>query len=124
MKVIMIVFLLFLPFSVYAESVDMLDYQINELVRRRDDLKKQIAECETKTRKFKIAGVSTLGATGVGVVGNIALHNKIKNMGSGGSSGGAGAVADTRSEAQKVNDECEMFCSDDAELATGIGCDC
>ena len=123
MKVLML-FLLFLPFAVYAESVDMLDYQINELTRRRDDLKKQIEECETKTRKFKIAGVSTLGATGVGVVGNIALHNKIKNMGSGGSGGGAGAVADTRTEAQKVNDECRMFCADDAEFATEMGCEC
>jgi hypothetical protein len=36
MKVIML-FLLFLPFAVYAEPVDMLDYQINELTRRRDD---------------------------------------------------------------------------------------
>jgi hypothetical protein len=74
--------------------------------------KKQITDCETKTRKFKIAGVSTLGATGVGVVGNIALHNKIQNMGSGGSGGGAGAVADTRTEAQKVSDECKMQCKD------------
>ena len=102
----------------------MLDYQINELTRRRDDLKKQIAECEANTRKFKIAGVSTLGATGVGVVGNIALHNKIKNMGSGGSGSGAGRLADIRTEAQKVSDECQMFCEDDAEFATDMGCEC
>jgi hypothetical protein len=123
MKILTLVLLL-LPFAVYAEPVDMLDFQINELTRRRDELRAEIERCKKNTKKFKIAGVSTLGATGVGVVGNIALHNKIKNMGSGGSGGGAGAVADTRTEAQKVDYECQMFCSDDAGLATEMGCEC
>jgi len=83
------------PVAVLAETVDMLDYQINELMRRRDELRAEIDACKKNTKKFKIAGISTLGATGVGVVSNIALHNKIQNMGAGGASrAGGGAVAE------------------------------
>ena len=114
------------PVVAVGETVDMLDYQINELMRRRDELRAEIDACKKNTKKFKIAGISTLGATGVGVVSNIALHNKVQNMGGGGTSrGGGGAVAaDTRSESQKIADECAMFCADDAEFATDMGCEC
>jgi len=85
---------IFTPVMVLAETIDMLDYQINELTRRRDALRAEIDACKQNTKKFKIAGISTLGATGVGVVSNIALHNKIQNMGGGGggTSGGGGEL--------------------------------
>ena len=84
--------------SAYGET-DILDMQIHELEVRRDELKKQIAECEQNTRGYKIAGIATLGATGVGIVGNIKLAEKIKILeqsksggmsfgGGGGDSGG------------------------------------
>lgn len=89
MKPLMLILSL-LPFAALAESVDMLDYQINELTRRRDELRAELDACKANTKKFKIAGISTLGATGLGALGNIALHNKIQNMGSGGGRGGGG----------------------------------
>ena len=116
--------------SAYGET-DYIDMQIHELEQRRDELKKQIAECEQNTRGYKIAGIATLGATGVGVVGNIALHNEIKKIEqskSGGvySGGSAGTLkADTRSEEQKGNDECRtLYCADFPAEATEYGCEC
>ncbi len=110
MKILTLVLLL-LPFAVYAEPVDMLDFQINELTRRRDELRAEIERCKKNTKKFKIAGVSTLGATGVGVVGNIALHNKIKNMGVGGAGGGGGMglPKNNMSKAEKDEDFCNQL---------------
>lgn len=117
--------LILTPVMVVAETIDMLDYQINELTHRRDALRAELDACKQNTKKFKVAGIATLGATGLGVLGNIALHNKIQNMGEGIGSGVGGAIAvDTRSEAQKIDDECAMFCADDAEFATDMGCEC
>ena len=113
-------------------ETDYIDIQIRELQQRRDALQAELDACEENTRKFKIAGVATLGATGVGVVGNIALHNEIKKIEqsksgggySGGGSGVAGIKADTRSEEQKTDDRCKMFCEDIPEEAAEIGCEC
>ena len=106
-----------MTFSAYGE-MDYIDMQIHELEQRRDELKKQIAECEQNTRGYKIAGIATLGATGVGVVGNIKLAQEIKKLeqsksggasfGGGGSSGGGQGLGHITVE-QKVDIECEMF---------------
>ena len=120
--------------SAYGET-DYIDMQIQELEQRRDELKKQIAECEQNTRGYKIAGIATLGATGVGVVGNIALHNEIKKIeqsknGGGYSGGGAGGDVGGQglghlTKEQKQNVQCEIFCSeDDPEMAEANGCEC
>ena len=90
--------------TVYAETVDyidmQLDAQINELISRRDKLKADLESCEKNTRGYKIAGISTIAATGVGVVGNIKLASEIEKQkllkgrgGAGGAIGGAGGVA-------------------------------
>ena len=119
--------------SAYGET-DYIDMQIQELEQRRDELKKQIAECEQNTRGYKIAGIATLGATGVCVVGNIALHNEIKKIeqsrNGGGYGGGAGGDAGGQglghlTKEQKQNVQCEIFCSeDDPEMAEANGCEC
>jgi len=120
--------------SAYGET-DYIDMQIQELEQRRDELKKQIAECEQNTRGYKIAGIATLGATGVGVVGNIALHNEIKKIEqskNGGGYSGGGAAGDVGGQGlghltkeQKQNVQCEIFCSeDDPEMAEANGCEC
>ena len=120
-----------LSFGAYAET-DYIDMQIMELEQRRDALKNELVACEKNTKGYKIAGISTLAATGVGVYGNIALHNEIKKIeqsksgGSGYTGGGAvgGVKADTRPPEQKANDECQMFCADFPDDAGEMGCQC
>ena len=130
MKINKIIFLagIFACAVARADTPDYLDMQIAELTARRDSLRTEIAECEDNTHKYKIAGVATLAATGVGVVGNIALHNKIKEATKGGthsgSSGGSGVAQDTRSTEQKVSEECQMFCADIPEEAASMECEC
>ena len=110
--------------AVHAET-DYIDIQIHELQQRRDALQAELDACEENTRKFKIAGVATLGATGVGVVGNIALHNEIKKIeqskngggySGGGSAGGGAPKADNRSDEQKDKDSCQEFINLGIEL--------
>ena len=114
-------------------ETDYIDMQIHELQQRRDELQAELDACEENTRKFKIAGIATLGATGVGVVGNIALHNEIKKIEqskNGGYSGGAGGDVGGQglghlTKEQKQNVQCEIFCSeDDPEMAEANGCEC
>lgn len=115
-------------------ETDYIDIQIRELQQRRDALKAELDACEENTRKFKIAGIATLGATGVGVVGNIALHNEIKKIeqskNGGGYSGGAGGDAGGQglghlTKEQKQSVQCEIFCSEgDPEMAEANGCEC
>lgn len=113
---------LFSVCSAHADTVDyidmQLDAQINELITRRDKLKADLESCEKNTRGFKIAGISTLAATGVGVVGNIKLAQEIekqktlKGKGGGGYSGGGGAggtVADTQTQEQRDESSCNEF---------------
>lgn len=122
--------------SACAETVDyidmQLDAQINELISRRDKLKADLESCEKNTRGYKIAGISTIAATGIGVVGNIKLAKDIEEQkllkGRGGA-GGAGGVAggpkaDTRPPEQKASDECKMFCADFPDDAGAMGCQC
>ena len=99
--------------SAIAET-DYIDMQIRELQQRRDALQAELDACEENTRKFKIAGIATLGATGVGVVGNIALHNEIKKIeqskNGGGYSGGRGTVnVDTQTQEQRDESSCREF---------------
>ena len=88
--------------------------QIAELTERRDALRAELESCESNTQKYKVAGVSTLAATGVGVVGNVALHNKIQSAsgdGRGGhnSSMGDNMPADTATKEEKDKSSCQLF---------------
>ena len=123
---------LFCICSARADTVDyidmQLDIQIQDLISRRDKLKSDLESCEKNTRGFKIAGISTLTATGVGVVGNIKLAQEIEKQkllkGKGGGGGAGGPKADTRTEEQKASAECQMFCADMPEDARELGCEC
>ncbi len=111
---------------------DYIDMQIHELQQRRDALQAELDACEENTRKFKIAGVTTLGATGVGVVGNIALHNEIKKIeqskngggyGGGRGDGGGHGLGHISTE-QKVDIECETFADLPCEDLCEAGYNC
>ena len=113
---------MFACFAARAET-DYIDMQIRELQQRRDELQAELDACEENTRKFKIAGVATLGATGVGVVGNIALHNEIKKIeqsknGGGYSGGGSagGVQVDTQTQEQRDESSCNEFAKLGIEL--------
>ena len=120
---------MFACFAVHAET-DYIDIQIHELQQRRDALQAELDACEENTRKFKIAGVATLGATGVGVVGNIALHNEIKKIeqskNGGGYGGGAvgGVQMDTQSDEQKMDAMCVKLCKEFPDEAAEDECEC
>ena len=102
--------------SAYGE-MDYVDLQIQELEQRRDELQAELDVCEENTRKFKIAGVATLGATGVGIVGNIKLAQEIKKIeqsksGGGGFVGGGsggGVKVDTQSQEERDESSCREF---------------
>lgn len=49
---------------------------INQLVKEKNQKLATLEQCTKKVTGFKVAGISTLGLTAVGVVGNIALKNK------------------------------------------------
>jgi len=120
---------------------DYIDMQIHELQQRRDALQAELDACEENTRKFKIAGVATLGATGVGVVGNIALHNEIKKIEqskngggySGGGSLGNGKPAEDTCALDPIckwERQCKMQnykvknCDHDTDCCAADGCPC
>ena len=141
MKINKVVFLIgtFLWAVARADTPDFMDMQIAELTARRDALRAEIAACEENTHGYKIAGVATLAATGVGVVGNIALHNKIKEAQKGGTRGGSGggAGADNIGQDTCATDpicswerQCEMTnykvtnCDGDTDCCAADGCPC
>ena len=114
-------------FAVHAET-DYIDIQIHELQQRRDALQAELDACEENTRKFKIAGVATLGATGVGVVGNIALHNEIKKIeqskNGGGYSGGGGSAGGVQVDTQTQEQRDESSCNEFAKLGIELPEEC
>ena len=121
-----------------ADTPDFMDMQISELTARRDALRTELESCEKNTRGYKIAGISTLAATGVGVVGNIALHNKIQEAQKGGTrsgsgSGGNGGVQVDTCAADPIcswERQCEMQgykvteCDGDTDCCAADGCPC
>ena len=130
MKKLFLIFLLFVSTASFAEEdlnlkSQMLDEQILRLTKERDKKWEDLKQCEHNTQGFKIAGITTLVATGIGVWGNIELSKKLKEKKEDTHTNtGGGPKEDTRSEEQKISDECEMFCKDDAEGAIGMGCPC
>jgi hypothetical protein len=132
--------------TAHADTVDyidmQLDAQINELITRRDKLKADLESCEKNTRGFKIAGISTLAATGVGVVGNIKLAQEIekqktlKGKGGGGYTGGGGAGGTVQEDTCAKDPicswerQCKMTgykvtnCDHDTDCCAADGCPC
>ena len=106
------IFLLFVPFVAYANADldirnQMLDSEIERLTLKRDEKYEALQKCEKSTKGFKIAGITTLVATGIGVVGNIKLSEKLKSK-SANIVGGLNAKKLTPDESK--NQMCEEDC--------------
>ena len=72
---------------------------------------------------FKIAGITTLAATGIGVYANIELAKKLKDK-SGGGKGKSARVVDNRPQEEKDNDSHDLLCNLDPETAKAQGINC
>ncbi len=62
---------------------DGLNYLRNEIRKLETELNTKtdkLNKCAAKNKNFKIAGVTTVGLTGVGVATNVSLHSKIKDQ--------------------------------------------
>ena len=99
----------------------MLDSEITRLMVLRDEKYAALKNCEKTTDGFKIAGIATLATTGVGVYANIKLAQKLKGASA---TGSVSVKSDTRSDEQKVQDECNMWCTDCPDDAAALGCEC
>jgi len=109
------IFLMLTPiYAVAASDIDftnqMLDSEIERLTKQRDEKFAALQKCEETTKGFKIAGIATLAATGVGIYGNIKLSQKLQGKGSKKSGGGGGLNAKVLSDAESVEQGCELLC--------------
>lgn len=114
MKKIMTVLLVFVPIVSMADmNLDirnqMLDSEIEKYTKIRDEKYEALKQCEKSTQGFKIAGITTLVATGVGVVANVKLSQKLNGTSSGGG-GKSARVVDNRPQEEKDNDSCGILC--------------
>ena len=122
MKNIFVIFLLFIStVSVAEEDLylknQILDSQILQLTKERDSKWDNLKKCEHDTQGFKIAGITTLVATGIGVYGNIELAKKLKGdetkQTSSGSSDQAKAIERQKNmtEEEHLAQDCAVFAS-------------
>lgn len=114
MKKIFTIFLILLPFAANAGADlemrnQILDSEISRLTNERDTKYEKLQKCEKSTTGFKIAGLTTLVATGVGVYGNIKLSQKLKNKNGSSRAGGLDSKRLTPDESK--NQMCEEDCS-------------
>ena len=129
MKKIMTVLFVLMPFMSMADmNLDlrnqMLDSEIEKYTKTRDEKYEALKQCEKTTTGFKIAGITTLVATGVGVYGNIKLSQKLNNKsGSRGAAGNA-RVVDTRPQEEKNDDSLNNICKEDPDVAIAMGLPC
>ena len=115
MKKILMVFLMFVPFGVIADNGldlrnQMLDSEIERLTHERDTKYEALQKCEKSTKGFKIAGLTTLVATGVGVYGNIKLSQKLNNKGSENGAFSNERVIINKTQEEKKDDNCVLLC--------------
>ncbi len=101
-------------------QMQMLDNEIERLIKQRDEKYEALQDCERKTQGFKIAGIATLAATGVGIYGNIKLSQKLNGAKTGGA-GKSARVVDNRSQEEKNDDSCNVLCEVGVKLE---GCSC
>ena len=106
----------------YDIESQMLDAQIESLTRERDKKYEDLKQCEKTTNGCKIAGITTLVATGFGIYGNIKLAQKLKNKGTISHISGI-AVVDTRPQEEKDDESCELGCMTEPEKFREV-CNC
>ena len=117
--------LMLVPMMCFAEEpsmqMQMLDNEIERLTKQRDEKYEALQDCERKTQGFKIAGITTLVATGVGVYGNIKLSQKLQGDGkkSGNSAGGLNAkvLSADESQRQACDEDCDSGYTDEQCIA-------
>ena len=127
MKKILIIFLMVMPFFATAGADldlqnQMLDSEIEKLTNERDEKYESLLKCENATKGFKIAGLSTLVATGIGVVGNIKLSQKLKGKNS--NKIESTRVIDNRPQEEKDEDSLNVLCGLDPAVASAQGIQC
>ena len=103
-------------------KIQMLNQQIEELTHERDSKYEQLKQCEKTTKGFKIAGISTLVATGIGIYGNVKLYQKLNGI-SGGGVKKSVAVVDNRSPEEKSASNHDVICSE-PEIARAMEYPC
>ena len=114
MKKLIAIILMIIPIISMADANldlrnQMLDSEIAKYTTTRDEKYSALLQCEKTTQGFKIAGITTLIATGVGVYGNIKLAQKAS--GSSRSGGGNARVVDPRPQEEKNDGSCQLLCS-------------
>ena len=103
-------------------QMQMLDNEIERLTKQRDEKFAALQKCEETTKGFKIAGIATLAATGVGIYGNIKLSQKLQGKSSKKSGSGGGSVlVDNSTEEEKVDSLCKSCDTDpNGKMCTGL----
>ena len=111
-------------YAVAASDIDftnqMLDSEIERLTKQRDEKFAALQKCEETTKGFKIAGIATLAATGVGIYGNIKLSQKLQGKGSKKSGGGglkAKVLSADESQRQACDEDCDSGYTDEQCIA-------
>ena len=111
-KIVVVLVLVILPLAAKSDDSmlnQMLDAQIANLEREYSEKMAILQQCERETKGFKIAGITTLSLTGVGIYANVKLADKLKKT-SGGVSGGGALYTDTRPQAEKDCDSIALLC--------------
>jgi hypothetical protein len=96
--------------SGYDMQIEILTSQLQKLESERAQKLDVLNKCEKEVKGFKIAGISTLALTGVGIYANIRLHKNLSGMSGGGRVGTGGY--DTRSIAQITDDNIRALCEE------------
>jgi hypothetical protein len=89
--------------------LDMLDARIQKMEQERAEKYAALQKCEKETKGFKIAGISTLAATDIGVYANIKLHEKLSNMTEAGPAVLVGLAADGKTQEQRNANIDDLF---------------
>ena len=77
-SVIMLFIGTMVPFEVF--SADLNNPEIQRLISEKQQKIAALEKCSRKGKGFKIAGISTIGLTAVGIAGNVALSNEREDV--------------------------------------------
>ena len=80
MRLIYVLFSIIILHLPMVASADYLDVQISELTKQKQEKIKILEECQKSNKGFKIAGLTTLGVSAIGVGVNIGEAIKIKGQ--------------------------------------------
>ena len=64
----------------YKANGALMTNEIRQLLDEKDRKMQELEKCDGKRKAFMIAGISTVGLTAVGIVGNVVLANKNKKL--------------------------------------------